>query len=80
MSAVERRVSPRDLVDGYEVLFDEPMRAAHRACLDYARTFRADKWPTPLDVLGLAKLYGVSAAELGALFGLLLQLRQGRRV
>jgi hypothetical protein len=80
MNGVEREVSARELVDGYEVLFDEPMRAAHRGCLSYARTFRGDKWPTPLDVLSFAKLYGVSAAELGALFGLLLQAREGRQV
>lgn len=80
MKKAEREVSARELVDGYEVLFDETLRAAHRACLDYARTFRADKWPIPLDVLTFARLYRVSAAELGALFGLLLQTRKGEQV
>lgn len=80
MNGVGREVSARELVDGYEVLFDEAMRVAHRGCLDYARTFREDKWPTPLDVLGFATLYGVSAAELGAFFGLVLRVRGGRQV
>jgi hypothetical protein len=80
MNGDEREVSARELVDGYDVLFDEAMRAAHRGCLDHARTFRSDKWPTPLDVLGFSKLYGVSTAELGAFFGLLLQTRDGRQI
>lgn len=74
-----REVSARDLVDGYDVLFDEAMRAAHRGCLDLART-RGDGWPTPLDVLDFARLYGVSAAELGAFFGLILRSRRGVQV
>lgn len=80
MNGEEREVSVRELVEGYEVLFDEAMRAAHRGCLDYARTFRTDKWPSPLDVLGFARLYGVSAAELGAFFGLVVRVRNGRQV
>ncbi|MEA3002315.1 MAG: hypothetical protein QOH81_1103 [Sphingomonadales bacterium] len=76
----EREVSARRLVEGYDVLFDEPMRAAHRGCLDYGRTFREDRWPVPLDVLTFAELYGVSPAELGALFGFVLQSVGGRQV
>lgn len=80
MSQVEPAASARRLVEGYEALFDERLRAAHRGCLDHGRTLREDRWPTPLDVLAYAKMFGVDPAELGALFGLILQARNGQQV
>lgn len=73
----EHRRTAEELVAGYEHLFAPAMAAAQRGCLEYAQVFREDRWPTPLEVLAFAKLYGVSPAALGAFFGLILQKRKG---
>jgi hypothetical protein len=73
-----RRLSAREVVDGYDVLFTPLMRAAHRACFEKARLTREDGWPTLADVLEFAKVFEVSAAEFGAFFGYL-SYQQGRR-
>jgi hypothetical protein len=72
------RPTPEQVVEGYDVLFDPLMRAAHRAALEYATITRDDQWPTPSIVSAFAQLYAVSAAELGAFFGLL-SYRDGDR-
>jgi hypothetical protein len=72
------RPAPEQVVEGYDVLFDPLMRAAHRAALEYATVTREDRWPTPSIVFAFASLYDVPAAELGAFFGLL-SYRNGDR-
>ncbi len=69
-----------DIVEGYEVLFDPLMRAAHRACFERASLTRPDRWPTVSDCLAFAKLFGVDAAELAAFFGYLCWGERGRTV
>jgi len=74
------RPSAQEVVDGYDVLFTPLMRAAHRACFEKARLTREDGWPALADVLAFAKLFEVSAAELGAFFGYLSYQDGGRAV
>lgn len=73
-------VSSHDIVEGYGVLFEPLMRAAHRACFEKARLTRDDGWPTVKDCLAFARLYGVSPAELAAFFGYLSWAECGRTV
>lgn len=71
-------VSAELIVDNYDVIFDEPMRAAHRGVMEFVTATRPDRWPTPAIVSVFAGLYRVSAAELGAFFGLLSYSEGGR--
>ncbi len=73
-------LSAETLEAGYEALFDERVRAAHRACLEHARLDREDGWPTILSCLAFAKLYGVPGAELAAFFGYLGYCEGGRTI
>ena len=70
----------RRIVDGYSIVFDESTRLAHQALLEWAAYDpEGDGWPTPADVARFARFYGIPAARLGGLFGLLSR-RVGRRV
>lgn len=70
----------RRIVEGYGIVFDEPTRLAHQALLEWAAYDpEGDGWPTPADVVRFARFYGIPAARLGGLFGLLSR-RVGRRV
>lgn len=61
------------VANGYAVLFDDRTRAAHLAALIDARCNEPSRWPTVAIVRKIAALFEVSAAELGAFFGLLCQ-------
>jgi len=74
------RLSSREVVDRYEVLFSPMMRAAHRACFEKATLTRDDGWPAIEDCLAFAKLFGVSPAELAAFFGYLSWSEGGRTI
>ena len=70
----------RRIVDGYGAVFDDATRLAHVALLAWAAEHPdGDGWPRPADVVRFAKFYGVPAARLGGLVGLLPR-RIGRRV
>lgn len=71
-------LSKEVVVNGYKALFDERTRAAHLATLIHARATREDCWPSVGMVRTFAKLFGVSMAELGAFFGLLMR-KEGHR-
>ena len=77
MTSDQHQRSAAELVAGHEHLFDPAATAAQRSCLEYAAVFREDRWPTLLEVLAFARLYGISPAALGAFFGLILQQRKG---
>ena len=68
------------IVEGHEVLFDDLMRAAQRACFEKALLTREDGRPTPTDALAFAKLFGVDGAELAAFFGHLCWVERGRTI
>jgi len=68
------------IIDGYGAVFDDATRLAHVALLAWAADHPdSDGWPRPCDVVRFARFYGVSAARLGGLVGLLPR-RVGRRV
>lgn len=64
--------------DAYHALLSPELRLAHQALLAWAAEMEPDGWPTPATVLRFAACYGVPAAPLGALFGLL-SYRLGNR-
>jgi hypothetical protein len=65
--------SPEAFRNGYLALFDDRTRAAHLAALVDARCNEPSRWPTVAIVQKIARLFEISAAELGAFFGLLCQ-------
>jgi hypothetical protein len=75
---VTEAITREQLVAGYELLFDPLTRAAHRACLELASLKREDRWPTAEMAVDVAELFGVPAAELGAFFGLLCRVHDGK--
>lgn len=74
------KFTDESLTAAYQVLFPPLLRAAHFACLEHARLTRDDGWPTIASCLAFAKLYGVPAAELAALFGYLGEGQGGRTI
>lgn len=66
-------LSPESFRNGYLALFDDRTRDAHLAALIDARCNEPSKWPTVAIIRKIARLFEVSAAELGAFFGLLCQ-------
>lgn len=77
---LSHRLAPERVVEGYELLFNPLLRAAHSAVLECAAVTREDRWPTPSIVVAFAELYDVPAAELGAFFGLLNIRHEGKSV
>lgn len=65
---------------GYFALFPPLMRAAQRACLEYARLTRDGGWPSVRECLDFAALYNVLGAELAAFFGYLSYRESGKTV
>lgn len=68
------------IADSYTQQFDDRTRAAHLATLLHARATREDRWPNIGMVRTFAKLFGLSATELGAFFGLLMHKDGNREV
>lgn len=66
-------LSPESFRNGYLALFDDRTRDAHLAALIDARCNEPSRWPTVAIVRKIASMFEVSAAELGAFFGLLCQ-------
>jgi len=64
-------LTPEAATHGYLALFDDRTRDAHLAALIDARCNEPSRWPTVPLVNKIARLFDVSAAELGAFFGLL---------
>lgn len=77
MTRAELAESDRRIVEGYGAVLGEDLRLAHLALLAWAGS--RDRWPAPADVVRFARCYGVPAAPLGAMFGLMSR-RVGRRV
>lgn len=80
MTNGERRARDRRIAAGYSTLLSPELRLAHQALLAWANEVEPDGWPTPASVTRFAAFYGVPAAPLGALFGLLSYRAGGRTV
>lgn len=79
--AALRRERDARIFDGYAVLFDERLRCAHIALLQFAELDpdrECGGWPTPKMVQRFARFYDVDMATLGGLVGVI-PFRHGRR-
>lgn len=72
------RISAQELLDGYEILFDTPLRLAHEAVMVAAAELSDDGWPTVPMLIRFAKCYGVPLEQLAGLCGILVS-KIGRR-
>jgi len=67
-------------VSGYTVLFDDRTRAAHLATLIHARAIEPSGWPTVPMIRKFARLFEIPMAELGAFFGQICRMEQGKEL
>lgn len=79
--AALRRERDERIFDGYTILFDERLRCAHIALLQFAEADpdgECGGWPTPKMVQRFARFYDVDMATLGGLVSVI-PFRHGRR-
>ncbi|WP_321326990.1 hypothetical protein [uncultured Parasphingorhabdus sp.] len=68
------------IANGYAARFDDRTRAAHLATLIHARAIEQSGWPTVPMIRKFARLFEIPMAELGAFFGQICRMEQGREL
>jgi hypothetical protein len=72
-------MTAEELIDGYGILFDAPLRLAHEAVITYAAAEEPDGWPSIPTLYRFARSYRVDVGQLAALCGVL-TYRIGRKL